>query len=516
MSVQELNGCSEVDQNLTALITNSGAIRAVTEAVQGTLGPKGLDCMMVDPYGGILITNDGVTILKTMDINHPAARILISAAEHQENQVGDGTTTATIIAGTLIAEGVNQIIKGVPVIKVIEGIQLGVQQALVFLKEAVVHIEGLTSPILQRTALIAARGHQELAELVVKAARIVGPECLMTDGFKLADQIIALEDTESALIQGTIINREPINREMPRKVSGARIMILDDALEPLKIDSEALTTEAGFSHHLHKEQELTANIHKLADLGVSAIFTDRSICDLAEDLLTDLGIIGVQGVCADEWRRLAEMTGARPVKKSSLSKPPEELQELLGEVAQIVVDDRFKQIRILCKPDRNFITIIVGAYTKEVVGERERIARDAASAVQAAWHGGVVPGGGSVEISIARKLGNLPLGNMNSYGFNCVIEALKRPLIQICSNAGFNPLQKVNEVLAMQEQQDSNAIGVNCETGAIDDLTKYGIWDPYLVKYQAIQTAGEVGEAILRINMIIKMKEEKAHHDEET
>jgi chaperonin GroEL (HSP60 family) len=516
MPVKEFTERSEVDQNLAALVTNSGAVRAVTEAIQGTLGPKGLDCMLVDPYGGILVTNDGVTILKAMDVSHPAARILISAAEYQEKQVGDGTTTATIIAGTLIAEGVNQIVKGVPVVKVIEGIHLGVERALSLLAEMTLSIEDLGSPVLQRTAFIAARDHRDLAELVVKAAQIVGSKCLNTDCFKLADQVIAIEGSESDLIQGTVINREPINREMPRRVLGARIMIIDDALEPLKIENEALTTEAGFNHHLHTEQELSANIKKLAGLGVKAIFTDRSICDLAEELLTDLEIIGVQGVSAGEWRRLAEMTGARPVKKGSLSKPVEDLQELTGEVAQIIVDDRFKQIRVLGKPDQNYVTIIVGAYTKEVVEERERITKDAASAVQAAWRGGVVPGGGSAEMSIARKLSNQPLRDMTYYGYNCVIEALKRPLSQICSNAGFNSLEKVTEVLDLQEQLDSNAIGVNCETGAIGDLAELGIWDPYLVKCQAIKTAGEVGEAILRINMIIKMKEEKVHNDEET
>jgi chaperonin GroEL (HSP60 family) len=168
----------------------------------------------------------------------------------------------------------------------------------------------------------------------------------------------------------------------------------------------------------------------------------------------------------------------------------------------------------LGKPDQSFVTILVGAHTKEVVGERERITKDAASAVQAAWRGGVVPGGGSIELSIARKLANLPIRDMTCYGYNCVIEALKRPLIQICTNAGFNPLEKISEVLGRGEQQDSNAIGINCETGTPEDLTQLGIWDPYLVKYQAIKTAGEVGEAILRINMIIKMKEENVHHEE--
>ncbi|HBE76520.1 MAG TPA: chaperonin [Firmicutes bacterium] len=516
MALKELNEGSEVDGYLAALVTNCGAIRAVTEAVQGTLGPKGLDCMLVDAFGGVMVTNDGVTILRAMDASHPAAQILINAAEHQEEQVGDGTTTATIIAGTLVNEGVNQIIKGVPVIKVIEGIRLGVQRALQFLAEAVTPVEDLTSPILYRIALIAAREHNDLAELIVRAAQIVGSERLTEDWFKLSDQVVAVEGTQSALIQGTIVNRLPINREMPRRFSGVKIMIIDDALEPLKIDNEALTTEAGFNHHLRMEEELIVNIRKIAAFGVKALFTDRVICDLAEELLTDLGMIGVQGVAADEWRRLAEMTGARPLKRGSLSKTTEELQKMTGTVNEIIVDDKFKQIRILGRPDQKYVTIMVGAYTKEVVSEKERITKDAAAALQAAWRGGVVPGGGSMEMSIARKLSNLPVRDMTCYGYQCVIEALKKPLIQICANAGFNPLEKVAEVIGSQEQQDLNSIGINCETGVAADLAELGIWDPYLVKLQAIQTAGEVGEAILRIHMIIKMKEATIDHDQET
>ena len=213
--------------------------------------------------------------------------------------------------------------KVVPVIKVIEGIRLGVERALTFLAEAIIPIDNLTNPILQRIALVAARDHQDLAQLVVQAARIIGTERLTNDWFKLSDQVVALEGSESDLIQGMVINREPLNREMPRRLMETKILIIDDALEPLKVDNEALATEAGFNQQLHNEQELTSNIRKLGDLGVRAIITDRAICDLAEDLLTDLGIIGVQGVAAEEWHRLAEMTGARPIKKSSLAKSSE-------------------------------------------------------------------------------------------------------------------------------------------------------------------------------------------------
>ncbi len=518
MPVKELSDFSEVDQYLAALTTNAGAIRAVSEAIQGTLGPKGLDCMLVDEYGGIIVTNDGVTILKTMDVTHPAARILISAAESQEKQVGDGTTTATVIAGALIAEGVNQIIKGVPVVKVIAGIRYGVTKALELLKEEITLVEDLASPILKRIALVAAREHQEIAELVFQAANIIGANRLDKEGFHLADQIIAIEGRESSLIKGTIINRIPLNGEMPTKLSQARIVIIDDALEPLSFDSESLATEAGFNYQLYQEQEFIKNIYKLADIGVKAVFTDRAISDLAEDLLTELGIIGVQGVAASEWRRLAELTGARPIKKSTLSKNTEDLKRITGEIDDLIIDEAEKLIRIQADSEQNMVTVIIGAYTKEVVAERERIAKDTASALQAAWRGGVVPGGGSIELGIARRLSEHLKRDLACYGYYCVIEALKRPLIQICANAGFNPLEKVEEVWGRQEEFNICSIGIDCDTGKAENLIDLGIWDPYLVKYYAIKTAGEVGEAILRINTIIKMKEVQmgGHHDKET
>jgi chaperonin GroEL (HSP60 family) len=507
MPVKEVSDRLEGDQHLAALITNAGAIRAVTETVEGTLGPKGLDCMLIDPYGSILITNDGVAILRAMDIQHPAARVLIGAAEQQDEQVGDGTTTATVIAGSLIVEGANQVVKGVPAIKVVEGIRSGIAKALQLLEEAVVPLPDLQSPVLLQLALIAARENREIAELAVNAARIVGAGKLQDSGFKLAEQVVALEGPDSCLIQGTIINREPLNKEMPRRISPARIIIFDDALEPVEIDSDALRTEAGFEQQIHNKREFEANLEKLAVLGVNAIFTDRGISAWAEDWFTEAGILGVQRVARDEWQRLAAMCGARPLKRTGLARPVEDLRKVIGETAAIDCDPKYRQIRVTANPSANFVTIVIGATTKTVVEERERIARDTAAAVQAAWRGGVVPGGGATELGIAGRLGQIAERGMASYGFSCVREALQRPMTQICRNAGFNPLEKITEALARLTAEGSFSYGVNCETGAIEDLTVAGIWDPYYVKYYAIKSAGEVSEAILRINTMIKMKE---------
>jgi chaperonin GroEL (HSP60 family) len=496
----------ETNQHLAALIVNAGAVRAVTEAVQGTLGPKGLDCLLIDEFGSVIVTNDGVSILKTMDVNHPAARMIISAAEHQEEQVGDGTTTATILAGALINEGVNQVIKGVPVIKVIEGIRLGINDALEYLKDAVVTIDQSNIQIVKQIALIAGRNHPELAELIVEAAKIVGEQILHDPGYKLADQIIALESSENHLIRGTIIERVPLNKEMPRRITAARIVIIDDSLEPIKVDSEALTLEIGFKQQIQSQEDLRENIKKLARIGVTAIFTNRSIAESVEDLITDLGMIAVQQVAMKELQRLATLTGARPIKKSSLFREESDLTRIIGAATEIVVDEKYNHIKVYGSSDCQFVTVIVGAATKEVVAERERIAKDAAAAVQAALCSGVVPGGGSTEISIASRLAQNQVRGMNGYGYQCVIEALKQPMTQICSNAGFNPLEKIEEVLEYNAKDPSYSYGVNCDTGRVEDLALNGVWDPFDVKYLAIKTAGEVSEAILRINNIIKMK----------
>ncbi|MGE5604540.1 MAG: TCP-1/cpn60 chaperonin family protein, partial [Bacteroidota bacterium] len=166
MAVNQNPEWSGTNQPLTALTTNAEAVRTLARIVAGTFGPKGLDCMLVGEAGEAIITNDGATILKTIDITHPAARIFINAIQLHEEKVGDGTTTASLVAEALVTEGVNQVLKGVPVIKVIDGIKLGIEAALRILAESKMPIEGLDSPLLERVAIIAARGQRDLADLV--------------------------------------------------------------------------------------------------------------------------------------------------------------------------------------------------------------------------------------------------------------------------------------------------------------------------------------------------------------
>ncbi|HUW63347.1 MAG TPA: TCP-1/cpn60 chaperonin family protein [Spirochaetia bacterium] len=512
---QQASGGAEVDEKLAALVNNAAAIRATASAVEGTLGPKGLDTMLVDRFGEVVITNDGVTILTMMEATHPAARMLINIARAQQEEVGDGTTTATVMAGTMVSQGLEHVVKGVPVSRVIEGMLAGLQEALAAMRARARTVDGLSDPRLARVALVAGREHSDIARLVADAARLTGLDKLRDPAFKFADIVLAEEGTESAVFSGVIIRKERITRQMPEVVTNTRVLVVDDALEPEDIGEAALRTEAGFARYMSLKEEFLQNLAKIRALGVGLVLVDRSIDESAEEFLTDAGIMAIQRVNSRELRRAAEHSGARMIKRTGLKKPPVELATYLGEAGRVFDDEKLGQVWIQDGKGKPMATVLVGAATAEVVGERERIARDAAAALQAAVKGGIVPGGGALELSCVPVVEKVRDGlrGMTAFGVDCVVEALKKPMSQIVANAGFNPLEKVGDCLAAQAVSGNEALGVDCGTGEITDMTVLGIFDPALVKIHALQAAGEIAQAILRIDTIIKMRDAKAAED---
>lgn len=508
---QQASQGAEVNEKLAALMTNANAVRAIAAAVEGTLGPKGLDTMLVDKFGEVVITNDGVTILTMMEANHPAARMVINIAKSQQEEIGDGTTTATVMAGALVSVGVDQVVKGVPVARVIEGIRSGVRRALEVMHQQAMPLEDVNHPWLKQVALVAGREHQDIADLVVQAARLIGKEKLIDRNFKLSDTIISQEGANNQVFMGVIINKETMSKQMPRQLKGLKVLVIDDALEPEGIEDEALSTESGFARYLALQEEFRANLQKIIELGVGLVLVDRGVDDNVEELFTDAGVMVVQRVLNKELRRAAEHTGARIIKRTSLKKDITELAKYLGQAKEVLVDEKLEQVWILEGQGKPMATVLVGAATEEVVGERERIAKDAASSVQAAIKGGVVPGGGALELAISREVERTreSTRGMTAYGISCVAETLRRPMAQIVANAGFNPLEKLGDVLAVQAEQGKISLGVDCDSGEIVDMYDLGVIDPALVKIHALKAAGEIAEAILRIDTIIKMKDYK-------
>lgn len=495
------------DERHSTLINNSNAVRAVTSAVEGTLGPKGLDVMLVGPRGEVVITNDGVTILDKMDVTHPAARLLIQVARAQQEKIGDGTTTATVLAGALVQEGVAQIVRGVPASKVVEGMRQGVEMALAFLSDRIRVIHGLDDPLLERTAFVAGRERRDMVDLVMQAAGKVGVDRLRDPSYSLADSIIALEKAENEVFEGILLRQRPLNTRQQQEYTDAKVLVLLDSLEPDELDEEVLTTEAGFSRYMDLRKVFASDLTRLADMSVKLILLEKGIHPDAEQFCLDHGIMVIPRVSRTDLQRVCEMTGATPVRRTALHKESEQLVPFLGYTAKAVYDETLERVRL--HGGEHVVTIIVGASTSEVVGEAARIACDAASALQAAVVGGVLPGGGTSELAVSYELERhreVQKG-MEAFGIEAVSTALRRPMSQILLNAGYNPLEKMEEVRAAQISLGTDSMGIDCDTGAVISYEDKGIVDPALVKLHGLRAAGEVAAAVLRIHHVIKMKE---------
>jgi chaperonin GroEL (HSP60 family) len=503
------SAASDREEQHSALHNNANAIRAISSAVEGTLGPKGLDTMLVDRSGDVIITNDGVTILDKMEVTHPAARMLIQVAKAQQEEIGDGTTTATILASSLVQEGVAQVNQGVPIAKVIAGLRQGVEIALENLVARTKLIESESDPLLKKIAYIAGRENEDIAHLILNAVQAVGLPTLRNHRYRFSDMIHAHEKAENEVIEGMLLHKLAMNRHMPETLQDVRILVIDDALEPEGVDEEALATNAGFERYMLHLEQFERNLLKLKELGVNLILVDRGVHASAEEFCTDHGIMVLQRVSSKDLRVLCENSGARPLKRTGIKKPLDELASYLGRCEQAIQDDRLEKTRLIMGKGSSVATLLVGASTREIVGERERIAKDAASSVQAAIRGGYLPGGGAVEIAVSREIEKVRerTRDMEGFGMEVVVRALRRPLAQIVSNAGFNALEKLEQVRGAQVQQSSDSLGIDCDTGQVMDMVEAGVVDPTLVKRHALKAASEVASAILRIHTVIRMKE---------
>jgi chaperonin GroEL (HSP60 family) len=264
---------------------------------------------------------------------------------------------------------------------------------------------------------------------------------------------------------------------------------------------------------VQNQQQFEANLDKICAMGVNLIVVDRGIDDLAEQIFSETGIVALERVSHKEINKLCKHTGARKLKRNALNRPADQLAEYLGHAQRVVIDRKMGCTYCLGGKGEALVTVMVGAATEEVVDENERIARDAAAAVQVALQDGVVAGGGAIEIWIAQRLEELARESkgMISYGILCVKEALLKPFACIAANAGFNPLEKMADVIAEQKQSGQDSLGLDCDHGQVINLYDQGIIDPAGVKIHAVKAAGEVAIAILRINTIIKMREGEAY-----
>jgi len=483
--------------------------KVLAETVRTTLGPKGMDKMLVDGLGDIVVTNDGVTILKEMDIEHPAAKMLVEVAKTQEDEVGDGTTTAVIIAGELLKKAESLLDMDIhPTI-----IAMGYRQAAEKAQEilSVISIDAEDRETLMKVAMTAMTGkgtekaREPLAELVVGAVKQVEDDGeIDQDHIKIEKKDGATID-DSQLVNGVIIDKEPVHPGMPKKMEDARIALLNSAIEvkETEVDAEIrITDPAQMQAFIEQEEQMIRDmVNKIADAGATVLFCQKGIDDLAQHYLAKAGIMAVRRVKKSDMEKLARATGATVV--SNIEDLSIDDLGLAGSVAEKKISGEAMIFVEDCK-DPKSVTLLIRGSTQHVVDEIERAIEDAIGVVAATIEDGkVVAGGGAAEISIAKGLKEYAdtISGREQLAVNAFAEALEVVPKTLAENAGLDSIDALVDLRAAHEK--SLYMGLNVFTGEVTDMYRAGVIEPHRVKKQAIQSAAEAAEMILRIDDVI-------------
>ncbi|BAC91689.1 TCP-1/cpn60 chaperonin family protein [Gloeobacter violaceus] len=494
--------------HLKVLRTNIAAVRAIVETVAGTLGPKGLDVLLVDDAGRMTLTNDGVEILGQLDAQHPAARLVIQVAEAQDRSVGDGTTTATVLAGALLDACLERVEQGIAINALIAGLRAGVQAALDALRSAAVPVTDLADPRVPAVTRIAARGDEAIARIVWEAANHIGFERLRAGRVRLGELVSSRVGESHRWIEGLVLAKQPLQLPPEGFSRTGGVLVLSDPFESESFDAQVLATEGGFARYLEAQEQLRRRVQVLVEAGVVLLVCEKSISPTAEPLLAEAGIVALQRILRRDSERTAGFSGAVPVRQGQLARGATALAPVLGK-ATVRYERPSQKLVLSAGGGEPLAAMIVGAVSAEVAAELERVAVDACSALQAALTSGVVTGGGVAELASRRAVSALAARTEGvvRYGIEAVAAALRRPLEQIVSNSGYSALEKVAQLEAMHQRTANPHLGIDCENGEVVDLWQAGVIDPLAVKTCALEAAAEIAERILRIQTVVRRRE---------
>ncbi len=501
----------------SAQSNNIAAAKAVADAVRTTLGPKGMDKMLVDSMGDVVITNDGATILKEMDIEHPAAKMIIEVAKTQEQHCHDGTTTAVVIAGELLKRSEDLIDQNVHPTVICEGFRLACERAVDLLKNHSIKVDDEeTLAEVAKTALTgksAGAVKAFLADICVNAVMSVGNE---ENGARYVDlDDIKVEKKQggsikdSALVDGIILDKERVHSGMPRSVSDAKIALINSAIEVKKTEVDAkiqITDPTMLAQFLEEEENyLKGLVDKLQASGANVVVCQKGIDDLAQHYMAKAGLFAVRRAKKSDMEALGKATGGKIVTN---------IDDLSGDDlgAAAKVDERkigeSDMVFFTGCPQAKSVSVLLRGGTEHVVDELRRAFDDAVGVISVAWEdGAVVTGGGSVLASISRDLRIYAEGiggreQMAIEAFAGALEVIPRTLAE---NAGLDPVNTIIEVRKAHAEGKST-FGVNVYEGGVMDMRKANVLEPLRVVEQAIQSATETAVMILRIDDVISSK----------
>ena len=516
---------TERNRGSDARNANIQAARIVAEVVKGSLGPKGMDKMLVDSFGDVTITNDGATMLKKMDVQHPAAKMMVEVSKTQDDEVGDGTTTVVVLTGELLGKAVELMDKKVHPTVVIDGYRDAQEQALKFLEEISIKVDPRDRGTLKKVAMtslaskLVAGYSGYIADLAIDAILQVAEE--IDGGYEVDLDMVKMEKkpggslTDTRLIRGLVIDKEVVHSDMPKLVRKAKIGLLNAAMEIEKTEFSAKIhiekPDEMQSYLDQEEQMLREMVKKVKEAGVNVLFCQKGIDDMVQHFLAREGVMAARRLKKSDMEALAKATGAKVVTSvDDLSK------EDAGYAATVeerkIGDDKMTFVEGCKNPKA--VSILIRGGTERIVDEAERSLHDALSVVRdVVREPKIVAGGGAPEVEVARRLRRYAEGisGRERLAVSAFAEALEVIPTTLAENAGMDPIDAISEMQSRHEKGEM-WVGINSMDGKVSDMAELDVYEPMQVKVQALKSATEASTMLLKIDDVIaasKMKPPK-------
>ncbi|UCD03128.1 MAG: TCP-1/cpn60 chaperonin family protein [Candidatus Aenigmatarchaeota archaeon] len=499
-----------------AQTNNIAAAKVVADTVKTTLGPKGMDKMLVDSLGDITITNDGVTILEEMQIEHPAAKMMVEVAKAQNEAVGDGTTTAVVLAGELLKKAGDLLEQDIHPIMITKGFKLAKLKALEVLEKFGMDVslkDEKTLEDIANTAMTgksAERASDYLSKVSVKAVRKIADvsgknASVDTENIKL-EKKHGGSISDTSLIEGILIDKEVVHSAMPKTVKEAKIALIDAALEVKELEGDAkisIDSPEKMQAFLDEEEKM---LHKMVDTvvksGATVLLCQKGIDDVAQHFLAKKGALAARRIKKSDMEKLAMATGANIV--SNIDELSAHDLGYAGNVEERRVGTDKMIFVEQCRQPKA-VTMLIRGGTEHVVDEVERAIEDAIKDVAAALElGKIVPGGGASEMVVSRAVRKYAgsLSGREQLAVQAFADAIEVIPWVLAENAGLDPIDKM-ALMRSEHDKGKKTSGLNVFSGKVLDITREGVVEPLKIKLQAIKSATEAAEMILRIDDII-------------
>ena len=497
--------------------SNMMAAQIIAEVLKTTLGPKGMDKMLIDSLGDITITSDGATVLDEIDVQHPAAKMMIEVAKTQDKEVGDGTTTSVLLAGALLGKAAELIEDNIHPSIIITGYQAAAEKALEALEAAAIDVDiedhetlmKLSNTSIRGKAVSNARDH--LSAVVIESIKQIIEH---RNGDVIADvdnvQIVKKEGESlraTELVKGIIVDKEVVHSGMPKKIKGAKIALIDTPLEVKKTEFDAeirITSPDSIKAFLDQESEmLKKKVDQVVATGANVVFCQKGIDDMAQHYLAKAGVLGSRRVKKSDMEKLAKATGGKVV--NNLADLKEEDLGLCGTVEEKKVGNDKMIFVEECK-DPQAVAIFIRAGLERMLDEAERALNDALHVIaDVAEVPQMVSGGGSIEMEMAKAVREhaASVGGREQLAIEAFAEALEIIPRTLSENAGLDILDTMVAMKAAHAKKGGAAMGVNVFDEGVIDMLAEGVVEPKVVKEQAIKSGIEVASMILRIDDVV-------------